>query len=195
MLIDLLRHGETTAGQSFIGSSDVLLTATGWQQMRDAIAGQQYACIISSPLRRCLEFVKHYTAETGIEYLIEPDFREYDFGEWEGKTSKQLWDTQQARMSGFWSDPYNYAAPGGEDFRQFQTRVGQAINKHLPTLQAKKTLVVAHGGVIRQIFVSQLNKSWQQAMKIPVGHGERLTMCMTDNGMKLQDDCFMCDYM
>ena len=193
MLIDLLRHGETTAGHSFIGSSDVLLTETGWQQMHDALAGHEYDLIISSPLRRCLEFVKHYTAETGIEYLVEPDFREYDFGDWEGKASKELWQTQQSLLSGFWNDPYNHSAPGGEDFNQFQRRVGAAITRHLQALNDRRLLVVAHGGVIRQIFVSQLNKSWQQAMKIPVGHGERLSIYKTDNGLKLQDNCYLCD--
>ncbi|HEX5637569.1 MAG TPA: histidine phosphatase family protein [Gammaproteobacteria bacterium] len=195
MVIDLLRHGETTAGQCFIGRSDVLLTETGWQQMYTAVTDQQYDLVISSPLSRCLDFVKQYTTDTNLEWLVEQDFREYDFGEWEGKLSKDLWASHRALMSGFWEDPWNHPPPGGEDFKQFQARVSTAMNRHLQTLSGKKILVVAHGGVIRQIFVCLLNKSWHQAMKMPVGHGERLRMCMTDNGLKLEDDCFLCDYM
>lgn len=193
-MIELLRHGETTAGPCFIGRSDVLLTDNGWQQMRAAVEEQNYDLIISSPLRRCLDFVQSYSASSGIPHYVEQDFREYDFGEWEGKTSEELWATQRALLADFWADPCRHTPPGGECFQAFQMRVAGAMNEHRQALNGRRLLVVAHGGVIRQILMSLLNKSWQQAMKIPVGHGERLRLCTTDNGMHLEDDCFLCDY-
>lgn len=193
-MIDLLRHGETTAGHCFIGSTDAVLTETGWLQMQTGVANQHYDLVISSPLKRCIEFAQHYTARHAIACNIEPDFREYDFGEWEGKTSEELWATQRALLSDFWNDPYRHTPPGGERFQDFHNRVSLAMNKHMQAVNGKRLLLVAHGGVIRQIMMSLLNKSWQQAMKIPVGHGERLRLCTTDNGMRLQDDCFLCDY-
>lgn len=195
MQIDLLRHGETTAGQCFIGSCDVLLTPNGWSQMQVAVVEQKYDLIICSPLSRCLDFVKQYSTDTGISHCVEQDFREYDFGAWEGKTSEELWATQRAMLSAFWADPCLHTPPGGEDFQQFQYRINTAINKHIQACKGKRVLLVAHAGVIRQIMMSLLNKSWQQAMKIRVAHGERIRLCMTDNGMRMQDDCYICDYM
>lgn len=195
MLIDLLRHGETTAGKCFLGRSDVSLTEHGWQQMLAAVSKQRYELIISSPLNRCLEFAQHYSAQTGVPCVVEEHFSEYDFGAWEGKTSEELWTTQRAQLSAFWDDPHNHPPPGAENFRQFQQRVAQAMQQHVQQFQGRNMLLIAHGGVIRQIFMSLMNKSWQQAMKIPVQHGEIKRLFTTVNGWRLQDDCTLCDYM
>ncbi|BCQ64003.1 hypothetical protein PBOI14_57530 [Pseudomonas sp. Boi14] len=40
LYLDLLRHGETELGGGLRGSLDDALTATGWQQMREAVQGR-----------------------------------------------------------------------------------------------------------------------------------------------------------
>ena len=184
-VIDLLRHGETTAGHCFIGSTDAALTETGWLQMQTGVANQHYDCVISSPLKRCIEFAQHYTARHAIACSIEPDFREYDFGEWEGKTAEALWASDSALLTAFWDDPTIHVPPGAEAFQGFQTRVAAAIDKHIQAFNGESMLVVAHGGVIRQILASQLSLTWLQAMNIKMGHGECLRLSMVDKNYKL----------
>jgi broad specificity phosphatase PhoE len=195
MVIDLLRHGETTAGKQFIGRSNVSLTEHGWQQMLASVTSQRYELIVTSPLQHCEEFARHYAAQTGVPCVTEQDFREYDFGDWEGKTADELWATHRAGVSAFWDDPHNHAPPNAELFQQFQQRIATAMQNHVQQFQGKNMLLIAHSGVIRQIFMSLMNKSWQQTMKIPVRHGEIKRIFTTVNGWRLQDDCTLCDYM
>jgi len=58
-IIDLIRHGETISGHCYLGSTDSVLSESGWQQMRAAVLGQApWDNIISSPLKRCRDFAE-----------------------------------------------------------------------------------------------------------------------------------------
>ena len=59
LYLDLLRHGETELGGGLRGSLDDALTATGWQQMREAVQGRgPWDRVLSSPLQRCARFAQ-----------------------------------------------------------------------------------------------------------------------------------------
>ena len=83
----LIRHGETTGQSSirFHGSSDVALSDEGRVQMREAARGlrtEVFDLIVASPLRRSWESARILSG--GAPVRLEPDFREIDFGRWEG---------------------------------------------------------------------------------------------------------------
>jgi len=56
--IDVIRHGEPVGGRRYRGYSvDDPLTKKGWAQMRAAVPETPpWQHIVSSPLKRCLEF-------------------------------------------------------------------------------------------------------------------------------------------
>ena len=82
LTIDLLRHGETTAGSCFLGSTDVTLSEQGWLQVQSAIDDQVYQYVISSPLKRCVEFAKLFATNNDLPLTVEKDLREIHFGDW-----------------------------------------------------------------------------------------------------------------
>ena len=89
--IDLMRHGEPEGGGYYRGITDDPLTQTGWQQMYDAVVGRQaWETIISSPLVRCQGFASDFCVGQSIPLIIEPGFKELDFGLWEGKTADEI---------------------------------------------------------------------------------------------------------
>jgi broad specificity phosphatase PhoE len=158
----LVRHGETV-GQSSIrlyGSTDVALAPEGEAQMIAAaqrLTGQPFDAVFTSPLCRARRSAEILLASLGHHSLaIEEvaDFREIDFGAWEGWT----WDEVRER------DPENYARwaregglfcfPGGEQRAEFFARVQLAT---APTIEARfaagarSILVVVHKGVIKAI--------------------------------------------
>ncbi len=162
--IDLMRHGVTVAGSCFLGATDAPLTEQGWEQMQASVVyprneqgyKQSYDRVISSPLIRCAAFAKHYTEKKNLPLCIESDLQEIDFGVWEGKTSAEIWETQQQQLSAFWSDPANKTPPDGEPYRVFRQRVDQAFKALLGQSSGGNILIVTHGGVIRQIISSIL---------------------------------------
>ena len=89
--LDLLRHGETTGGSGFRGSTDDALTDKGWAQMHQALSDVAgWDLLISSPLQRCRMFAEQLAAARKVPLRIEADLRELHFGEWEGRNAAEI---------------------------------------------------------------------------------------------------------
>ncbi|HEY9052116.1 MAG TPA: histidine phosphatase family protein [Gammaproteobacteria bacterium] len=170
-IIDLLRHGETTAGKCFLGSTNAALTDKGWSQMHNAVSEHIYDMVITSPLLRCVDFARDYSQQRNIPLLVEEDLREIHFGLWEGKTSEQLWQSEQKTLVDFWKDPFANTPPQGEAMTDFVNRVNHCFNRITQEFQDKRILLVAHAGVIKVIISSALGILTGQMHKITIDHG------------------------
>ncbi|MCK5395440.1 MAG: histidine phosphatase family protein, partial [Gammaproteobacteria bacterium] len=86
--IDVIRHGEPVGGRRYRGYSvDDPLTDKGWEQMRAAIPETpRWQHIVSSPLKRCLDFSQELASDLHIPFSIDDNVKEIGFGDWEGKT-------------------------------------------------------------------------------------------------------------
>lgn len=189
--IDLLRHGKTTAGQCFLGSTDADLTESGVQKMHKVLQQNNYSRVISSPLKRCADFSQAYIKDKKIPLIIENNLREMNFGDWEGRTSAEIWETQQKQLSAFWNDPANNTPPNAEPYTDFTYRVDAVFLKQIETYckekcseeqnseQGNNTLIIAHGGVIRQMLACILSLNFQQAQKIHIDYASlsRIEYC------------------
>lgn len=151
--IDIIRHGEPVGGRRYRGHSiDDPLTDRGWRQMRDAMPQQPaWDRIVSSPMRRCLDFARALSGEQAIEYSIENDFREIGFGDWEGLTSKDITASDPSALERFLADPINNRPEGAEPLQDFAVRVSDAYRRTARTHSGHRVLVVAHAGVARAI--------------------------------------------
>lgn len=169
--IDLLRHGETTAGKCFIGSTDVRLSEQGWNQMQTAFLADAYDLIISSPLLRCHDFAQYYAKQLNIPLQVNNAFREIDFGEWEGKTSDEIWASERESLSAFWQNPVSNSPPAGEALLTFKKRIMDAFNELLQANSQANILLVCHAGVIRIILSTLLGVDINNMQKLSVDHG------------------------
>jgi broad specificity phosphatase PhoE len=170
--IDILRHGETTAGASFVGTTDVALTRTGWQQMQQAIPENYgYDAIISSPLKRCADFARAFSIQHDIPLVFEDNFREMDFGEWEGHSSESVWENDRQALLAFWQDPIENSPTGGENIVHFHARVMGAFTRMLREYENKHLLLVTHVGPIRSMLIWLMDASLRNANRINISQG------------------------
>jgi broad specificity phosphatase PhoE len=89
----IVRHGETEWSRILrhTGRSDIPLTATGQAQARSLgpkLAGITFAAVFVSPLQRAVE--TSVLAGYGDVAVVDPDLIEWDYGQYEGKTSEEI---------------------------------------------------------------------------------------------------------
>ncbi|HUX30831.1 MAG TPA: histidine phosphatase family protein [Thiobacillus sp.] len=157
VLLGFLRHGEVTgAAHVYRGRSDAPLTSRGRAQMRAALAAMPaWGAIVSSPVRRCLDFAREAAAERGIACSADPDWRELDFGVWEDLRPDQAAARDADAHAAFIRDPRRHAPPGGETLDALDARVSAALSQLGETARAP-TLVVAHAGAMRAVLARVL---------------------------------------
>lgn len=140
----LVRHGETEwslSGQH-TGITDIPLTERGREEARllePLLAGAGFALVLSSPLRRARESCT--LAGLGDRVEIDRDLIEWNYGEYEGLTAKQI-----ERIAPDWM-VFTNGCPGGESPEQVATRVDRLICR-IQTV-AGRVALFAHGHLFR----------------------------------------------
>ena len=159
--IDVIRHGEPVGGRRYRGYSvDDPLTEKGWAQMRAAIpASPRWQHIVSSPLKRCLDFSKDLADSLQVPLTVEDNMKEIGFGDWEGKTPEEILAEDSEALNHFYKDPVNNRPEGAEPLDTFSQRVWNAYLQILENQRDKHVLIVAHAGVARAITANILNMS------------------------------------
>lgn len=150
-LIDFLRHGEPVGGRRYRGDgADDPLSEKGWQQMWDAVGDRgPWQQIVSSPLRRCLDFAAALSERDAVPLSVDERFREVGFGSWEGRTRAEIIAADESEYRAFYRDPLRNRPAGSEPLEAFGERVAEALTDSLRGYAGKHLLVVAHAGVIR----------------------------------------------
>ncbi|MCC6148069.1 MAG: MSMEG_4193 family putative phosphomutase [Anaerolineaceae bacterium] len=149
----LIRHGENDlVGKGLAGRLPAVhLNAKGREQaqtLADNLAGAPICAIYSSPLERAIETAQPLAERLGIGIKIRPELIEVDYGEWQGKTFKQLqrlklWKTVQAH-------PAEVRFPNGESLTEAQMRAGKEIESLVQFHKSKDVIACfTHADVIR----------------------------------------------
>jgi probable phosphoglycerate mutase len=142
--IYIVRHGETewSASGQHTSRTDLPLTDHGRRQaeaLGERLAGQQFALVLTSPLRRAVE-----TCElAGLRAQAElcDDLHEWDYGDYEGLTTPQI--RERDPEWNLWRD----GCPAGESPSQIGARVDRALSR---LRQADgDAAAFAHGHVLR----------------------------------------------
>jgi len=151
--IVMIRHGETI-GQSSVrlhGRSDVPLSAEGREQMRQArraLPGSVFDLLVASPLRRAWEGAR--IVLPGHPVVVERDFREIDFGLWEGCSAQEIAERSPALYRAWRERAPGFEYPGGERRDDFRARVEAGLRR-VRAYGVASVLIIAHKGVIRTI--------------------------------------------
>jgi broad specificity phosphatase PhoE len=149
----LVRHGETEWSRDgrHTGRTDIALTAQGRRQaeaLRAPLHAWQFALVLTSPLQRALETCR--LAGYGTNALVRPDLMEWDYGQFEGRTSREI----VAENPGWslWRD----GGPDGETPADVGRRVDRVIGEVRQT--AGDVLIFAHGHVLRVLTARWLGE-------------------------------------
>ncbi len=120
----LIRHGETewaVTGQH-TGRTDISLTARGETQARELgqqLQGIEFAHMLTSPLKRARQTCERVALDRA--FASDPDLAEWDYGDYEGKTSA---DIRQQRPG--W-EVFRDGCPHGESPAQVTARADRLI--------------------------------------------------------------------
>jgi broad specificity phosphatase PhoE len=144
-----IRHGETAwslSGQH-TGTTDIPLTDDGRQlakRMRPVLAAKAFRLVLSSPMARARETCE--LAGLGDEAVIDSDLVEWNYGEYEGLTPKQIQE-----MAPGWLI-FRDGCPGGEAPEEVGARADRVIARSRAV--DGDTALFAHGHMLR-VFVAR----------------------------------------
>lgn len=140
----LVRHGETEWSRTgrHTGRTDIPLTERGREQVTgvgEVLKGRRFELVLTSPLARAAETAR--LAGFGDVAEARPELMEWDYGEYEGRTTI---DIRKERPGwSLWRD----GVPAGETAAE----VGARVDKVIAEVRAAggDGLVFAHGHVLR----------------------------------------------
>ena len=153
--LHLIRHGMTEGNENgqYIGHTDLKITTNGiieLEKLRDEGIYPKCDLVFSSPLSRAVDTAKIIYPEK--EILINHNFKEIDFGEFEGKTPDDLKDRKDYADCLAGKLP---SAPGGESAMEFATRrctgVGET-GRYMMNNDVFSAAIVMHGGAIMTLL-------------------------------------------
>jgi probable phosphoglycerate mutase len=158
-----LRHGETphTVEKRFSGSGgdNPGLSDTGRVQ---ALAAADYLsriggvdALVVSPMRRTQETAAAVAAKLGLDPVVDENWREVAFGDWDGHTFAEIQQKWPDAMNA-WLESTAVAPPGGESFDMCARRARLARDGLLARYPGKTVVVVTHVTPIKLMVRSVL---------------------------------------
>ena len=153
--IYLIRHGATegNAREEYIGVTDLALSGSGvlaLANLKDKIEYPQVEKIYTSPLTRCRQTANILYPDYPCESI--ENLKEYDFGEFEGKTAVQLESNPDFYK---WTSGQISSPPGGEDSTEFAKRICLGFHEVVEDMMAEgihKAAIIMHGGAIMTLL-------------------------------------------
>ena len=186
-----IRHGETAwnVDTRIQGQLDIPLNEKGrWQAERlgrALAASESVSAIYCSDLLRAWDTAQSIAESMGLPSISAPGLRERGFGSFEGKTFVELeaaWPAVTARWRQ--RDP-DWAPPGGENLKDFCTRVLDTTNDLAAKHEGEQIVLVAHGGVLDVMYRSALGLELQAARIWELGNASVNRMLWTPQGLSI----------
>ena len=166
----LVRHGVTEWNSKGLvqGQSDIHLAPDGIHQARLLTAHFPFDivdAIYSSDLHRAMTTAEVITSKFNLDIIPVPEFREMNFGIWEGKSFESLAQEDPADFKKFFLQPDMLMIKNAETFAEVQNRAVTKLKQIVHDQgDGKHIVIVTHGAVIRTIIASilgmPLRKIW-----------------------------------
>lgn len=166
----LIRHGENnTVGKRLAGRlPNIHLNEKGRQQAQQiaqALGSAPLKAIYSSPLERALETAAPLARALGLPVQDAPGLVEVGYGDWQGKTLKQLsryklWKVVQEK-------PSEMRFPNGESLVEVQRRAVAEVER-IAAVHQEADLVAcfSHGDIIRLLLAHFLGMPFDLYQRI-----------------------------
>jgi broad specificity phosphatase PhoE len=150
----LVRHGETDWNRDLRvqGHADRPLNDTGREQARaiaEELARETIDAIYTSDLARARETAELIAERAGVPFVLEPQLREIDVGEWQGLTRAEIEEQFPEGMRSWHERGHGWEE--GETYEELAERVLTALDRIVRAHPGGRVVVVGHGGTIRAI--------------------------------------------
>ena len=169
----VVRHGETAWSRDgrHTGRSDVPLTPEGQERasrLAPVLRDWHPALVLCSPLQRARR-----TAElAGLDPEADPDLLEWDYGDYEGRTTSEIRETLGDPQWSVWTT----TAGLGEPVESVGVRAGRVLARCRPLLdRGDDVVLVAHAHLLRILTATWLG--------MPPRGGKSLVLAPAGTGM------------
>lgn len=179
--IHFVRHGETEGnlqGQ-YIGVTDLPITddsRTQISELREEGIYPSVGMLFTSPLVRCTQSCDAMYPDK--EFIVIDELKEYNFGDFEGKTATEL---EQSEDFIKWTSNQIPCPPNGEDSKEFAQRICLGLNKMVRMMMQNdvyEATAVTHGGIIMTLFACA-GLPRRKAVEWACEHGKGYTVSVT----------------
>jgi len=188
LVLVLVRHGSTahTEERRISGrhGSDPELTEGGLAEAASAAACAEVVgadVVITSSMRRSRQTAEVIASAVGAELLVDPQWDETDFGEWDGSRAVDVvrrWPAEYAA----WADSPDVAPPGGESLRTVEQRVQVARERLVARWAGRRVVLVSHGDPVRALLRACLGAPAAVHRAIHVDPGSRTLLRLWTDG-------------
>ena len=185
--IMLVRHGVTEWNSKgrVQGQSDINLAPDGVHQARLLTAHFPFdvvKAIYSSDLKRAITTAEVIANRFNLDIIPVPEFREVNFGDWEGKEFEELAQTDPTEFKKFFLQPDMLLIKNAETFAEVQNRAMTTLKKIAHDLEKNDQIViVSHGAVIRTILAAILDMPLRKIWAIHQ-HNTAVNIIRVDDG-------------
>ncbi|RVT91003.1 histidine phosphatase family protein [Sphingomonas crocodyli] len=165
----LIRHGAPETPGLLMGRSDGMPTPAGIAACVEQADNLDFETLIASDLARSRLAAEAIGARRNIAPVIDPRWRELDFGDWDGQAASAV---PPDALAQFWSDPDANPPPNGEKWSALLTRVGAAIE----AIDPSPTLIVTHGGAMRAALSYLCGFDQRQIWSFELGYAALISL-------------------
>ena len=163
MNVFAIRHGETAwslSGQH-TGTTDIPLTDNGRrlaERMRPVLAKEEFTLVLCSPMQRARETCE--LAGLGNKAVIDRDLAEWNYGEYEGLTPREIHESVPGWVI------FGDGCPGGESPEEVAARADRVIARARAV--DGDAALFAHGHVLRALAARWIG--------LPAGAGQHFLL-------------------
>ncbi len=196
--IHFIRHGMTVEDNKgkYIGQTDVSLSKEGIDDLIKYDRLYKYpgvGTVYTSPLLRCVQTCNILYPNVKPEVI--QDFAECNFGDWEGKTAKEL--AGNPKFVNWLANSRDNSPENGESGADFTRRICKAFEKLAGELMSSgktEAAVITHAGVITtlmSVYGLPQAEAYKWKMDNGFGYSVRLTpfLWMRDKVVEVYDYC------
>ncbi|MCI2240164.1 bifunctional RNase H/acid phosphatase [Paenibacillus sp. TRM 82003] len=137
--------------------------------------------VVSSTLRRCRQTAEVIAEHVGAPVLLDPQWDETDFGDWDGCTTAEVVRRWPAEFAAWSADPA-VAPPGGEPLVAVERRVRDAASALRARWAGKRVVLVTHGDPLRALLRECLGCGAGAQRRIRVDPGSRTLLRLHGDG-------------
>lgn len=177
----LIRHSPTEPLKrvGYVGWSDAPLGERGVSEAR--LTGERISkeegirAIYASDLLRARGTAEEVARRLGVGVGTRKDFRELNFGAWEGSAHEDLMERNGGLYESWLGNPEDVSPPGGETFAELRGRVNRGLDAAMDEVEREFGVgaglaIVAHGGPLRLIACRLLGMPPENHWRLGMDH-------------------------
>ncbi|HXZ38798.1 MAG TPA: histidine phosphatase family protein [Thermodesulfobacteriota bacterium] len=170
----LTRHGEVVNHGVYNGQNDVDITPKAIQQMQrlqEVLKDKNLKGVYCSDLVRTQKGAEIIGQPHGLSPEAFPEFREVNFGRWQGLSYAQVMERYPTDIPQWLRDVEGFRIPEGESMVDVRRRAIPKLQELIDRHRGEEILLVCHGALNRVILAEALHLPMAHLLRIEQNYG------------------------